>query len=497
MKVYNPYIKKIDRIKSDFAVKSADILYGSIKLSKKNSIKINHRKLDSWEAVFRGKEKIKTIKTLAKNQYIDIEDCILEDLVTIDKINNLKRGLKKILKEFKSSSSYFVNNSDEVEDFFNNIKTDYYWDRWIHVGEIEFPEGHPLSKQIKYIDISLENLTTSIIRISLYIKLKEEYNKEIRKIIESPYHDINEVHINKGVKDSFFDLISVSRINGDIYKNKEIQNSLIYLKWSVLKEFARYIPLYFYNKNLPSPSIEFFKGKEVFGSQNDEVIKYMKKLGIDKSCAGLYGYNIQSKYEVYYENFHTEFNSNSLKFIYDNKKIDSIFQFGFLSSKTEMGRKILKYMSIETMCKSIYNILGDRKENLVKNTIGKSKYKDLFHMRYEIEQSSAILKSLERYMNSSRLETSEYEMNEVLEFKKSNSIISEIFQNSKSILIELDKDIDLNRKLLDDTINLLSIKFNRKSQKRTITLTIITVVLTAITVVLTAITVWLTVKSLK
>ncbi|WP_338659666.1 hypothetical protein QJR30_01560 [Paraclostridium sordellii] len=495
MKVYNPYIDKKIKIKRDTNIKSTEILFKALKkrneIQKKLGIKINHtNKLNRWYESMNRENNISEVDRIEKDINLKITDIFIEDLIAIDKIDLAKNGLNKFLNKFHN---HIWTNNDVLEDFVLDIKSNYKTGRWSNIGIAQFDDNHKLSKYIEYINLNLESFTSSLVRINIHINLKERYDEELKSILDHEYEDVYSLINYKGYSRNIFKSINVIESNGETYRREDVQNKLIYLKYMVLDELSKYVPLYFHSRRIIPPSIEFFEGKLVFGDSSRELNSYLEGLGINKYIGFKHGCSKDLKWEVYEEIFKTNFDSNSMKFIVDKEKIKERWNGDFLGDKQDISRYMFIPLILETISKDIYNCLGHYKIQISKNIKEKFKYKHLFNIRYDIEKASSTLSNLIHEISFTKLNKKKMKLETYFDFIEDKNIVNNLFRSSEKMLNELEKDIDLNRKLIDDTISLLSIKSNRKAQTITIVLTVITVLLTIATLVLT----WISINNTK
>lgn len=495
MKEYNPYIDKKINMKRDININSTKVLFKALKkrneIQKKFGFEINHtNKFNRWYESMNREKNISKIDKIDKNINLKITDIFIEDLITIDKLDLAKNGLNKFLNKFHA---HIWTNNDILEDFVLDMKSNYKTGRWSNIGTAQFDNNHKLSKYIEYINLNLESFTSSLVRINIHINLKEKYAEELKSILDKEYEDVYSLFNYKGYSKNIFKSINIRESNGETYRREDIQNKLIYLKYMVLNELSKYVPLYFHSRKIIPPSIEFFEGTLVFGDSSRELNSYLDGLGINKYIGFEYGRSKDSKWEVYEEIFKSNFDSNSMKFIVDKGKIKEQWNGDFLGDKQDISEYIFIPLILETISKDIYNCLGQYKIKISKNIKEKFKYKHLFNIRYEIEKASSTLRSLKHEISFVKLNKKKTKLETYFDFIEEENIVNNLFKSSEKILNELEKDVDLNRKLIDDTISLLSIKSNRKAQNITIVLTVITVLLTIATLILT----WISINNTK
>ncbi|MGM9532569.1 hypothetical protein, partial [Intestinibacter sp.] len=252
MKIYNPYENKktrlIEYIKNNCLLK---IYYNFLKI-RNDLFKIfkcedrQNCKLDrDYEFLTHKSSRKRTVEKLSKNEEIKITDFFIEELISIELLDNLEKGLYALLNKFPPTSFIAIQHNKDIKEFIIKIKENYHYDGWFNVGFIEFPKESELHKFVKYVQINLQSFSVSHVRINFMITLKESYNKEIFKIVEKEYQDVNNMYFYKTKHRG----IGVLKVNGEIYKKRDVQNKLLYLKWRVLKYISNYIPLYFFDKN--------------------------------------------------------------------------------------------------------------------------------------------------------------------------------------------------------------------------------------------------------
>ena len=483
MKYYNPYESKKDRIIKSMENKYLPNIYFKLLKTRKSIIEkirkdINKHNIFDMHYDFMIHDRKKTMAKLNDNQKIKLTDLVIEELVEIDNPNNLVECLHNILDDFGSFLDRNTHNFEDIRLFINNAKVNYCSDSWINVGIIQFPENHELNKFIKNIQITLQSFTISHMRIMFFVELSDEYDEKITNILNNDYKDVCKVHIKKSIKK----YIHLSKKNGELFRKEDIQNILLYFKWKILKTISYYIPLYFFNENIIAPSLEFFEGKNIFGRCSDKCESYLSNLGIPKGYfCDIYGYNNLSIWEIYENFYEGNFNYNSTKIILNEDAIE--YEVSILSEKQSIAKEIFKALIVNTIYNNLNYDMINCKISIKKYNINKRNHKELFEIRYALEQKSILFDSIENYLENRNISIDVCTIKELLNIVNNESFINFLYEDNEMKMKSLKKDIKENKDLLDDIITLLNIRFNRTSQKITIILTFITMVLTVITVI--------------
>lgn len=491
MKITNPYsdkkkilanninlkiigcILKIDEVRNALR----KIFSKRIKKSKKESFIVSGLK-------HRSKYENRIYK-LNDGENIFLDNFIINEVVTVDRIEELISGLVKIKKKYRFISGLDLSNFDYVYKFQENIMATFNVRSSVNVGAIEFSESNELSKYVKYIYIRINSITSTLLSLQLQVKITEAYQEEINKIINKTPNSTKKLIIRKNLNK--FDIRNWGiQTKPDIYcKQNEISDILVELKYRILSDLNKHIPLYFHEAKILAPSIEVYSTTNI--KFNTETNNYLRYYGIERGENITYT-NFDDKYEIYSDIFNNSKNKNSIKIVFNNKNEEQLV-YTYEMKLEYIGRCIGEFLCISTFSKEFDRKLAGFKKYISRIIHNKNiDYKKIIELRLSLENAYSTLSILRQEINEEIYEENIEYILEVLNLEKKNfknSTIDYVVRFAKeNIEGSINKFREINE-IIDRIINISTIKSNRK-------LTIITVILTIITTILTVLTIYVT-----
>ncbi len=421
---------------------------------------------------------------------VDFNNMIVLELVEKEYLDDFKSGISKLLKKNKLKNSLLFNNVDRIRDFIDEVSTSYNIGGWSKLGYINFPDDNTLSNNIDYVEICALHFSPSLIAIYFNIKVTKNYIEEINNILLSNIK-AQRLFSMPRIKNLFkYKIWGSGVISKDETKNILIVDIITELKYRVLKEVNRYMPLYFTANNILAPSLEVFNTNINHNAKDNH--HCWNSLGIDNYLGDL---DVNGEWGLFlnkYKYNSDNFNFANYKLIFNVKTVESIYHdkehYMFLLS-SDIVKEIYPVLLQDTYINH-YEKCFSKLRNKIYKVIGKRNisYRKLLKYRYKYEIDIKMFKRLYREFNNKRFDkVLERFSKEVIDFNskfRKHKAINLIYKSTLERFSILDADIEEIRNIIYQNTELATMKMNYKLSSKNLILTIITVTASTISVLI-------------
>lgn len=421
--------------------------------------------------------------SLNSNQTVSLNNIALFELITMDNLDSLINGLFKIKKYFSSSDEYAL--YDTLMGFKNSILNNSLGNILYNIGSISFPEDHKLHRYIQSINIHISSLTSTLLSLRLTINLSEIFQQEeIDTILNNHPNRKKRLYFRKDKCIFNYKYWSIATTSPDSYKKEQIEDVLTEIKFRILSEFNKYIPLYFYNYKTLCPSIESYSGKNLTNSSSNNIDEYLSYLGMNRFPSLFNSFFKSGEYEYRIYNNVFDICDNSIKILINNLNKTLITNFIY-----ELNNYYSNILYINGLIKMFNNDISKLKidlSNLLYNS--KTTYKNSLKIRRSLETMYINISIIKNEISPNTLDSDINYIYDLIEIKP-NDINTDSLQYLKNITISnlniIEKKFESYKQLIDTSINLLTLSSNKKLNNISLFLSIFTVLLTIITLIFT------------
>lgn len=398
------------------------------------------------------------------------------DLIQKEDFFDAKSGVKKLLNKYRPYSYLTFNDIKNAEEFFSADSDDYYGSRWYNLGYIEFEKDSFIRKYVSMVQITALSFSPSLVCLSVNIIPTEFLIEEFSNILNA---DLRERKILSWPNFKICRTIIKHKIWGfssrSVNKDKEelIRDLMLEIKYNVMKRISSYLPIYFFREKIVSPSLEVYN---VYSNNNCEGT--CSPLGINS-----YRGDISHNGEIGF--FYT---CKSDDIDYESKLITNIDSFpSMYHDETQYLNSIAGSLVKDIYYGLVINSLLDyfnkqllKLRNKTFKILSKkysSYYKQMKH-KFQIENT---FKMLSRVINEVDREKVEWHIrNYRKEFapisrRNDHTSYESYVKKNMSELELVNKNMIDTKNMLDEYINMNSMRSNYRIGKANLMLTIITV----------------------
>lgn len=485
MKIKNKYSKKRYSFKEKLQIKFSKIIIDScIRFPKSSLSKYLLYKSESYKV------------DINENDYIDFVSMFVIDIVQKEDFYKAQKGFRRMLNNYKPYSSFNFNDSNRADNFFANKIEDYGGKSWHNLGCIEFEKGSFIRKYVSIVEITALTFSPSLVCFSFNIHptklLKEEFNNILnedtkeRKLLIWP--NLRTLKSIIRVKHWGYSSRSVEQ-----EKEEAIRDLMLEIKYNVLKRVSKYLPIYIFKENTVVPSLEVYK-TNIYHNRK-EYINLWRTLGIstyysDLSRNGELGLFYKDKSDDVDCEFKLLGNVRSMPEIYRDEEsylnsiaeeiIAELYQGLVMNALLNNFKKKFSRLRNKT-----FRILSKRFES----------YYKLMRLKFKIENEFKMLFRVVTEMDSKMIELSLRNYSDEF-ISNSNRLKGTFYEHFiKYILSEIklvNKNTVDTRKILDEYINMNSMKTNYRISITNMLLSTITVIVSTLSVIIGLITLEIT-----
>jgi hypothetical protein len=200
---------------------------------------------------------------IPENKYCKPAYIITSDLVRIEDVELLKRGLKKMLLKHSADDRFISSVVDLSEilaniDNMDSIQMEGF--SWRNVGILDF-RGNGLSDTIDHYSLSVRSVNPSFLSIECILYLTDKKVEELGALIAKDYNERvmhAKRHLARHKDGSTFYSYSVGRFDDSTIKANNINTFISCIQWGFNQEITRYLPLVLHKKGIIPPRIEVF-----------------------------------------------------------------------------------------------------------------------------------------------------------------------------------------------------------------------------------------------
>ena len=362
------------------------------------------------------------------NQYYIPEALIVKDIISKEKLRDVKRGIKRIYKNYYSHKFLCGYRSEEdIENMIDNLDlTITEGESWHKFSRFDMESKGGLKNRIEYFDIVIRNFSASFLEIEFYIyftdKQKEEYNKFISNDYKSKTKKVVAGYGKNKRK-------SGAKINYGIqeYLDEQEKYEILYdliskCKYDFLKLMQRYFPMtMFCNDYFPS-GVVICKTNIHY---SEKCVTFWESVGL-RSYEGIFINEsiklfprkmLQREYADRRTDLVLVYNDETLESkyldVYNNNK-----QFYIMESLFENLGLLNKALVIDDVA-DYYNEKCAYYRNKINNSrVGKWQYAYLLKLRYNFNIDFALMELLNKEVDIDKIR------NEVEQFFEQECLVS-------------------------------------------------------------------------
>jgi|GEM_PF-2725104 len=249
MKIKNPYSKKRYTLKDRLSIRVLTRIGNKLIKLFPDNFKL--RRLFG--------ENITTDSKLANNEYFNLVNICLFELVPKENLKKLREGLKKIVKKYNTNTSLNFQKIDSIDSFCNDSINDLFSSGWSYLASIEFSKDNYINEFISEAHIYALYFTSSIVCIKFSLIPSESFKHYYNNFVKNNAKCEN-IYTNSSIKNIFKlnSWVRTTKSNISV-KEKQIRDLIIELKWRFSSRINIFIPLFFYSNDILSSSIEVYK----------------------------------------------------------------------------------------------------------------------------------------------------------------------------------------------------------------------------------------------
>ncbi|KAF6538690.1 MULTISPECIES: hypothetical protein [Bacillus] len=470
-----PYIKKI-RLEEDWSIKSKYI---------PRVLKNARKSIEGWDRNFWRNEKPNNIE-------LDLLSLYVAEYIPTENLDNLNKGLKKLIKKFPSKHEY--GQFERIDNFCSEVKQSIHSGRWSNFGFIDIGIEPSLSRFVDNIYVEASHVTSSSVILQFLIKPSDEFLNEYKSLVTK---NIKGSSVFTPSLKKFFKFWGAKGLAESIIKNQMLEDLIIELKWITMNEISRYFDLYFTNNRIIPPSIEVYKLKqlscEIKGEKKGLNNDFWRSVGMDN----FYDVSKDGYLQLFSEETSPHFLDCSLK-VTCNTEIQkqSMYHyndFQIVYSLLEFTKRLLPILAIREYAFDVSKkvaiqqnktFLSIKKEN--------PNYNRLINVRHELERDLQILKRFKNEIGDNYFDNVKSTLKKTNEFEPSRpqyreKAVTDMIVDNTSYLVE--KTFNHSQyfaKMIDEATKLLEIKTNNSLRAFTFFLTITTVIFSIIATAIAA-----------
>ncbi|MGG5762641.1 hypothetical protein ACQ3VC_14130 [Bacillus proteolyticus] len=499
MKIKNPYSKGRYAAKEKLQRKVSNLLIPLInKLPKMNEGSDLERLRSGLNYKFYRNRTVKP----PEGVHLDLLSINVSELIPIENVLSLKKGLKKLFTKHKPKRIHTFNDSKSIDTFCDIASMNLNAGTWYRLGVVEFSDDSALRDFVSHISVYGVHISSSLLMMHFEIVPSSIYQERLQHVIDK---EVGTEIIYVPKLRNPFKRYAMGSKTPDALKNIMLEDLLIELKWMTLDYINNFFPLYFHNNSVIAPSIEAYKIDEVSSSlkiypEDEKVNNFFDAFGISKDRVDFYEISKDGFWRLYFEEDRNKLEKDSLKILCNSfyKPDNSLSNSLESQIKIEVNEKssdLLPILTIRKYLKHQKTLIATYRNKVYEYTQNKSiNYKKLLHLRIELEKNVQILNRIKTEEDHdvifSRRNLSGMEpyplykdqpiwSNYIVESTK--YLISDTYDHAKGII-----------KIIDNTLEILNLKTSYSIQKKSTRLTFISLVVAFLSALLTLISLYFT-----
>lgn len=178
--------------------------------------------------------------SLPANHTFYLKSFIVADMIRREDIYKLQKGIKRMLKKYRSGRflDFYNDGLDEICDKIEHMdSTLSSWYTQVECGLFEF-KNHPLESFIDYFSLSICNINSAFLSLKFEVRLSEQKKKELNEIIGMNYVDkkgyAHPTLVAKS-KGGALEIYTNIQYNNDALKADQIYEFLSMIEWEFME----------------------------------------------------------------------------------------------------------------------------------------------------------------------------------------------------------------------------------------------------------------------
>lgn len=285
--------------------KKEEILYRYAKLTSKIKSVVPGKQRAFWkrhyEFIYRERYSMhNNDNSLPACHTFYLNSFMVSDLIRREDIGKLKKGIKRVLKKYRSGRFLDIHN-DGLEEVCKKIEqmdsTLSSWYTHVDCGWFEFIE-HPLTSEIDHFSIGIHNVNSGFLALTFEIKLSEKRKEELNCIIENNYADKRgyayPTLVAKSKEGGAFESYTNIYYNDDSLKADQIYEFISTIEWKFMNALSRIFPFVLHKRDIMPPRIELYYTDIDY---HDDNRAFWSSIGISK----YQGQFIDDRHKLFFE----------------------------------------------------------------------------------------------------------------------------------------------------------------------------------------------------
>lgn len=355
----------------------------------------------SYDSYFKSQDNKKSFRQKHENYAVPegkhcIPVCVVtSDLILRENIDELKKGLVKLLKN--NYSHKFLGGFHSIDEILKRIEnmddTLTWWYTSIDVGRFDFESQENLSSYINYFDLYIRPVNSSYLSIETYLYLNEDYLNTLQKTINDDIKTVKTnimhgFHLNKK-KSGGRSALCVGGYSEHTQKSDAIYESITSLKWAYYNELQKFIPTVVHRLKVAPPSILFYQTNIDY--ENKEALPFWASLGlldyegqfIDESQKLFFNISRSGRYEQH--------SCHDMGYVFHDTKLELIPIYRTLDFQVintfceEYAQHFFRFIHLEQLNQIFSRKLVDYKLKLNKIKLKKHQLYNILKLRHKFE----------------------------------------------------------------------------------------------------------------
>jgi hypothetical protein len=189
--------------------------------------------------------------------YINLEYIDIFDYLPKEYLSDFKKSLQKCVRRNGYNSLWGLFSA---KDFKNIDEMGHYYDSvsYAHLLSVKFKSNQYLSKYCYSMQISLRNLSSSLLITKFRLCINKDFNIELNKVINAHYE--SKVEFIRQFNMPWYKPNRFGRTfpSGDDIRNRNMYRLISSLKWEALKEIRKTFKCFFFLQNVFPPVFETY-----------------------------------------------------------------------------------------------------------------------------------------------------------------------------------------------------------------------------------------------
>lgn len=226
-----------------------------------------HKKFwkQNFELCFKERDIIKDYNnSLPEGKFLKLDQIVTADLIYREDIKKLQKGIRRLLKERRSSRflGLPIEGLDEICSRLEKMDSALLsWYEEVRCGIFEF-KGLSLESSIDHFVLSIKNMNSSYLELEFCIHLTDQKQQELYEIINSNYREergyAHSSLTSRSNSGGAFESYTVVHFNNDYLKADKIYEFISYIEWEFYEELKSFFPFMLHRRGIMPPRIEIY-----------------------------------------------------------------------------------------------------------------------------------------------------------------------------------------------------------------------------------------------